>query len=72
MLVSGVAAIVLVLLQESNSDGTSALSGGSASDSDSFYGKNKGKRIEAKLKTWTFVSAIALAVFSIVFFILGQ
>lgn len=70
MLVSGIAAIVLVLMQKSNSDGTSALSGGSDS-SDTFYAKNKSKRAESKVKTWTYISAIALAVCSIVFFILG-
>ena len=69
MLASGVAAIVLVLLQNSNSDGTSAFSGGS-NQSDTFYAKNKSKRKESLLKIWTYACAIVLALCSIVFFIL--
>ncbi len=69
MLISGVAAIVLVLFQSSNSDGTSALSGGSPSES--FYQRNKGRNKESQYKLWTFICAGFLAVCSIVFFVLG-
>lgn len=71
MLVSGVAIVVFVLMQQSNSDGTSALSGASNS-SDTFYGKNKGRRLESQLKLWTLICSVVLAICSIVFFILGQ
>jgi preprotein translocase subunit SecG len=69
MLISGIAAIILVLFQSSNSDGTSALSGGGSGES--FYQKNKGRNKESQYKTWTFICAGLLAVCSIVFFILG-
>lgn len=70
MLISGVIAAVMVLLQSSNSDGTSALSNSSTS-TDSFYGKNKGMRKEVQYKRWTLISAITLAVASVIFFILA-
>ena len=66
MAVAAVAAIVLVMLQPGNSQGIDALGG----SSETFYGKNKGKSTEAKLKLWTIICLAALAVFSIVFFIL--
>ncbi|MEG1528513.1 MAG: preprotein translocase subunit SecG [Clostridia bacterium] len=72
MFLSGVVATILVLLQRSNSDGTSALSGsGSGKDSNSFYQRNKGMRKESVYKMWTFICSAVLAVCSIVFFILG-
>ncbi len=67
MFVAAIAAIILVLLQPSNSDGMDALSGGS---SDTFYGKNKGQSTEAVLKKWTIVCLVVLAVLAIAFFII--
>lgn len=64
--VAALAAIILVLLQPGNSQGIDALGG----SSETFYGKNKGKSTEAKLKMWTFICLAVLAVFAIVFFIL--
>lgn len=66
MLVAAVAAIILVLMQPSNSDGIQAIQG----SSETFFGKNKGKSIEEKMKKWTFICLGVLAVLSIVFFIL--
>lgn len=66
MAVAAIAAIVLVLLQPSNSEGISALGG----SSETFYGKNKGQSTEAKLKMWTYICLGVLAVLAIVFFIL--
>ncbi len=66
MFVAAIAAIILVLLQPSNSDGTDALSGGS---SDTFFGKNKGKSTESVLKKWTIVCLVVLAVLAVSFFI---
>lgn len=66
MLVAAVAAIVLVLMQPSNSDGIQAIQG----SSETFFGKNKGKSIEEKLKKWTIVCLVVLAVLSVIFFIL--
>lgn len=66
MFVSALAAIVLVLLQPGNSTGIDALGG----SSETFFGKNKGKSIEARMKKWTIVSLVVLAVFAIVFYII--
>ncbi|MDE5896424.1 MAG: preprotein translocase subunit SecG [Clostridia bacterium] len=64
--VVALASIVLVMLQPGNSQGIDALGG----SSETFYGKNKGKSTEAKLKLWTLICLILLAVLSIAFFIL--
>ena len=64
--VAAIAAIVLVMLTPANSQGIDALGG----SSETFYGKNKGKSTEAKLKMWTMICLGVLAVFAIVFFIL--
>lgn len=66
MFVSALAAIVLVLLQPGNSTGIDALGG----SSETFFGKNKGKSIEARMKKWTIVALVVLAVFAIVFYII--
>ncbi len=64
--VAAIAAIILVMLQPGNSQGIDALGG----SSETFYGKNKGKSTEAKLKLWTIICLVVLAVFAIAFFIL--
>ncbi len=66
MVVVAAAAIVLVMLQSANSEGIDALGG----SSETFYGKNKGKSVESKLKMWTFICVGILAVLAVVFFIL--
>ena len=66
MCVTALAAIILVLLQPSNSSGIDALGG----SSETFFGKNKGKSIEAKMKKWTWICLAVLVVFSIAFYIL--
>lgn len=66
MAIAAVTAIVLVLLQPSNSSGIDALGG----SSETFFGKNKGKSIEAKMKKWTWVCLAILVVFAITFYIL--
>ena len=67
MAVAAIASIILVLLQPSNSDGSIDALGGS---SETFYGKNKGRSIESKLKLWTYVCLGLLAAFSVLLFIL--
>ena len=64
--VAALAAIILVMLQPGNSQGIDALGG----SSETFYGKNKGKSTEAKLKLATYICLGILALFAIVFFIL--
>ena len=64
--VAAIAAIILVMLTPANSQGIDALGG----SSETFYGKNKGKSTEAKLKMWTMICLGVLAVLAVVFFIL--
>ena len=66
MCVTALAAIILVLLQPANSTGIDALGG----SSETFFGKNKGKSIEAKMKKWTWICLAILVVFSIIFYVL--
>ena len=66
MAVAALVAIILVLLQPSNSSGIDALGG----SSETFFGKNKGKSIEAKMKKWTWICLCVLVLFSIAFYIL--
>ena len=68
MFVSALAAIILVLMQPSNSSGIDALGG----SSETFFGKNKGKSIEAKMKKWTWICLAILVVLSIIFFVLQK
>ena len=63
---SALAMIFLILLQPSNSTGIDALGG----SSETFFGKNKGKSIEAKLKKWTWICLAILVVFAIAFYVL--
>ena len=66
MAIAAVTAVILVLLQPSNSQGIDALGG----SSETFFGKNKGKSIEAKMKKWTWICLVVLVLFSIVFYVL--
>ena len=66
MAIAALVAVILVLLQPSNSSGIDALGG----SSETFFGKNKGKSIEAKMKKWTWICLAVLVVFSIIFYIL--
>ncbi len=68
MALAAITAIVLVLLQPSNSSGIDALGG----SSETFFGKNKGKSIEAKMKKWTWICLAVLVVFSIAFYIINK
>ncbi|MBQ8322580.1 MAG: preprotein translocase subunit SecG [Clostridia bacterium] len=68
MFVSALTAIILVLMQPSNSSGIDALGG----SSETFFGKNKGKSIEAKMKKWTWICLAILVVLSVIFFILQK
>lgn len=65
MFVAALGAIILVLLQQSNSDGIQGITG----SSETFFGKNKGQSIESKLKKWTWITLCVLAVLSIIFYV---
>mgnify|MGYP000241376843 CR=1 FL=1 len=66
MLLCAIAAIILVLFQPGNSQGIDALGG----SSETFFGKNKGRSMESKMKKWTIIVLVILAVLAIVFFVL--
>ncbi|MBQ7792571.1 MAG: preprotein translocase subunit SecG [Clostridia bacterium] len=54
--------VVVVLFQSGNQQG---LSGSIAGGAETFFGKNKGRTIDAKLKKWTSVVAILFLITSI-------
>ena len=60
--------IVVVLLQSGK---TAGLSGSIAGGAESFFGKNKGRTIDAILSKWTSVVAIAFLATSIALFLLS-
>ncbi|MBQ9714052.1 MAG: preprotein translocase subunit SecG [Clostridia bacterium] len=66
MAIAAIALIILVLMQPANSSGIDALGG----SSETFFGKNKGKSTEAKMKRWTWICLAVLAVLSIILYTL--
>ncbi|MBO6263751.1 MAG: preprotein translocase subunit SecG [Clostridia bacterium] len=60
---SAIFLIVVVMIQPSNSSGISALGG----QQETFYGKNKGKTLESKLRKLTVIMMAVMAVFMITF-----
>ena len=67
MTVISIAIIVIVMMQEGETGGVSAISGGS---SDTFYGKNKGRSKEQILKRLTLILGAVMLVISVVFFLI--
>ncbi len=59
LILLSISLVVLVLLQEGNSKG---LSGAIAGGADTFFGKNKGRTIEAKLVKLTKIIGVAFFV----------
>lgn len=57
---------IVVMMQPGNSNGISAING----TSDTFYGKNKSKTVESKLRRLTVICLIVLTVLMIGFFLL--
>lgn len=55
--------VIVVLFQNSKQQG---LSGAIAGTAETFFGKNKGRTIDAKLKKWTAIGAGAFLVLSLV------
>ena len=66
MTVISIAIIVIVMMQEGETGGVSAISGGS---NDTYYGKNKGRSREQILKRLTLILGAVMLVLSVVFFI---
>lgn len=59
--------IIIVLFQESNSDGIQGIT----ASSETFFGKHKGKSIESRLKKWTWVCLGVLAFLAIALYIVN-
>ena len=66
MFLAAVLIVVMIMLQPSNSTGIDALGG----SSETFFGKNKGKSSEEKLKRYSWICLAVLVVFSLIFYIL--
>jgi preprotein translocase subunit SecG len=60
--------IIVVMMQPGNSNGIDALSG----SSDTFYGKNKSKTIESKLRILTVISVGVLVVLMVAFYLIQK
>ncbi len=59
---------IVVMMQSGNSNGVSALGG----SSDTFYGKNKSKTVESKLKKLTVICIVVMTVLLIAFYIIER
>ena len=66
--ISAIFVIIVVIMQPSNSNGVGAISG----HSETFYGKNKSKTLESKMRKLTIIAVAVLAVCMIVFFLLPK
>ena len=64
--ISAVFVIIVVIMQPGNSDGIGAIGG----HSETFYGKNKSKTLESKMKKLTVIAICILFVCMITFYIL--
>jgi preprotein translocase subunit SecG len=58
--------VIIILFQKSNSDGIQGIT----ASSETFFGKNKGRSIESKLKKWSWILLGVIAALSIVLYIL--
>lgn len=66
MVLLSIALTIIVVMQEGNNDNIGAITG----SSESFFGKNKAKSMDAKLKRLTIYLAIGILVTSILFFVI--
>ncbi|MGN0446990.1 MAG: preprotein translocase subunit SecG [Acutalibacteraceae bacterium] len=63
VIIVSVIIIVLVLLQESKQQGLSGAIGGAA---DTFFGKNKGRTMEAQLEKFTKIAGVVFFILALV------
>ncbi len=63
LIVTSIALVAIVLMQEGRSDG---LSGAIAGGAETFFGKNKGRTMEHKLVTITKILAVIFFVLSLI------
>ncbi len=66
--VCSIALIIMILMQKGNTNDVGAITGGK---SESYYGKNKARTIDSRLKVGTIVLGILVAIIAIVFFIIA-
>ena len=66
-LIASVFVIIVVIMQPGNSEGISAISG----HSETFYGKNKSKTLESKMRRLTVIAIAVLMVCMIAFYIVS-
>lgn len=58
-----IALVILIMLQESKSNGLTGTVGGMA---DTYWGKNKGRSMEGKLVKWTTILAVVFFILTVV------
>lgn len=63
--VLAIAMMVFVLMQKSDSDGMSAISG----KTDTFYNKNKGATLQGKIRVLTIIDAVLILVLCLLFLV---
>lgn len=61
LIITSIALIAIVLMQEGNDDGLGAIAGGA----DTFFGKNKGRTMEQKLVKITKILAVVFFILSL-------
>lgn len=66
LFIASIVAIIVILFQKSNSDGIQGIT----ATSETFFGKNKGKSIESKLKKWSWITLIVIGVLAIVVYVI--
>lgn len=64
--IAAVLAILAILFQKSNSDGIQGIT----ASSETFFGKNKGRSIESKLKKWSWILLGIIGGLSLVMYII--
>lgn len=64
--IAALLAIIAILFQKSNSDGIQGIT----ASSETFFGNNKGRSIESKLKKWSWILLGIIAGLSIVIYII--
>ena len=64
--VAALVAIFLVLFQKSNSDGIQGIT----ASSETFFGTNRGRSIESKLKKWSWIVLAVIGVLSVVAYVI--
>jgi preprotein translocase subunit SecG len=61
-----IALVMLVVFQEGNAKGLGVIGGGA----ETFFGKSKGRDIDAKLKRFTGITAITFAVLTVILYLM--